>query len=321
MADPLQIRRKVYFFRADAALIDDGSAGRLAAFDAGPVAACLRTMSDNERQLRRTDGRITYCRVYRSDRPQRLMLTSVSESDFPDAFNFSFSTFREFEIAENEGVALTTHFSFFDNNIVGMVAPYRGPGAGRLEEYLEKKVHDEHPNINARVTLTPLTNRDFETRLGTFRSIKALRVRVSNYEVEGRGDSQNSDHQSDDQAVVGILREMRDIGEAGEYEIVWKPRKHSRETIPEQFMGIARRLLGRDDVFHDENDKIVVRGEIEEGRTEEVDLLEGKIFFHTVVMKQSARSRSLAPGPAFAAIQEIYDDNREFLEQAAAFYT
>lgn len=312
----------MFFFRVDAGLEDDGSEGALTRFDARPVALCLRDISDNERQYRRNDGKITFCRVYRSDKPQQLMLTSVSESDFPDAFSRSSSRFRDIEMAEDEGIALTTHFTFFDNNIVGMVAPYRGPGPGRLEEYLEKKVHDEYPRIDAKITLTPLTNRDFENQLRRFRTIKSLYVRVSHYELEGASNSyQDAGEKSDDQAVIGILREMRGIGEAGEYEIGWKPRKHTRDLIPEYFKGIASRLLHRPDVFHDENDKVVVRGESEEGRTEELDLLESKIFFEVRVMKQHERSRTLQPGVAFNAIQETYDGNRDLLEQSSAIYT
>lgn len=316
MADPLTIERKVFFFRVDVGLIDDGSLGKLKAFNAGPIAKFIAAKTASERQLRRTDGKLTFCRVYRSDKPQRLMLTSISESDFPESFKLTDSTFRDIEMAEDEGIALTSHFSFFDKNIVGMVAPYRGPGAGRLEEYLEKKVHEDAPNLKAKVTLTPLTTKDFESKLNKFESIKALYVRVSNYELEGYESSNQ-----EDTSAVGILRDMRGIGQAGEYEIGWKPKKNTRGHIPEQFIDLARRLLRRNDVLKDDSAKLVVKGTVEEGRTEEVNLLDGKVFFEARVMKQSERSRALAPGTAFEAIRQVYEDNREYLEEAAAIYT
>lgn len=318
MADPLEIRRKVFFFRADVGLKEDGSEAKLVEFDIQLVVDAIAAMPANERQYRRSDGRISFCRIYRSDKPQRLMLTSISESDFPESFKITNSTFRDITLAEDEGVALTTHFSFFDKNIVGMVAPYRGPGAGRLEEYLEKKVQKQYPHLNAQVTLTPLITRDFESKLSRFRSFKALYVRVSHYEVEG---SEESNRSSDDEPVIGILREMRHIGEAGEYEIGWKQRPYGRGYIPEEFKSLARNLLRRNDVLRDDNDKLVVRGEVEEGRTEEINILEDKVYFEVKVMKQSERSRTLAPGPAFNAINEVYEENREYLEQAAAVYT
>lgn len=318
MADPLVIERKVFFFRVDVGLHEHESRARLDAFDARPVADCIKAMPAAERQFRRNDGKITFCRIYRSDKPQRLMLTSVSESDFPESFRIPDSTFREIVMAEDEGIALTTHFSFFDHNIVGMLAPYRGPGAGRLEEYLEKKVHEQYPDINAKITLTPLLTRDFESKLQQFRAIRSLYVRVSNYELEGL---ENPNEESDDKSVVRILREMRDIGEAGEYEIGWKPRKSARDNIPRGFLDLARRLIRRNDVLKDDNDKLVIRGELEEGRTEEINILEDKVFFEVTVMKQGERSRTLAPGPAFDAINQVYEGNRDYLEHAAAIYT
>lgn len=316
LADPLEIERKIFFFRADQGLNEVNSEAKLAAFDAGPISRRIIGIPPNERQLRRTDGKITFCRTYRVDKPQRLMLTSISESDFPESFKLTDSTFREIQMADDEGVALTTHFTFFDNNIVGMVAPYRGPGAGRLEDYLRKKVHEDD-ELDAKITLTPLTARDFERRLSKFRTISGLQVRVSHYEVEDL----EANESPDDTPALGILRRMRQVGEAGQYEIGWRPRRGAKDKVAEPVARLARRLLKEEGVLEDKNAKMVVKGETEEGRTEEINILDDKVFFEAKVMKQGERSRTLAPGPAFEAIREVYEENREFIERAAAFYT
>lgn len=319
LANSSEIERKVFFFRADVGQKDTGGAVRLVPFEQGPVIDHLRRLPASERQLRKSNGRISFCRIYRSDSPQRLMLTSIGASDFPDAFKFTNSTFRDIELEDDEGIAHTTHFSFFHNNIVGMVAAVRGPGASLLEEYLRKKVHKDHPHLNANATLTPLVAEDFESRLEQFRWLKVLRIRISHHEVAGPADAEDSD---DDTAVLGILRRMSHIGEAGEYEIGWKPTANARKGhIPPTFIRLARRLIRRNDVLKDDNARLVVEGETEEGRTEEINLLDGKIFFQAKVLKQSEGSRSLAPGPAFAAIQEVYEENREYIESAASIYT
>ncbi len=306
----------MFFFRVDQGLKEVDSTVKLAPFDTEPIAKRIIAIPPNERQLRRTDGKITFCRTYRADKPQRLMLTSISESDFPESFKLTDSTFRDIQMADDEAVALTTHFCFFDKNIAGMVAPYRGPGAGRLEEYLRKKVHIDN-ELDAKITLTPLTAKDFESKLGKFSTITGLQVRVSHYEVEDL----EANESPDDTPALSILRQMKHVGEAGQYEIGWRPKRGAKDKIAEPVARLARRLLKDEGVLQDRNAKMIVKGELEEGRTEEINILDDKVFYEVKIMKQNERSRTLAPGPAFEAIREVYEQNREFIERAAAFYT
>lgn len=305
-----EVRRKINFFRADPSI--DEATGQIKAFEPAPIINRLRSLSEIEKQLERTDGNLTFCRIFDGSRYPRLRLGTVRMAEIPEGFDRRDSSDFTFDMAEEQGISENSHMVFFPNNILGLEYNYRGPGIGRLEEYLRKKA----PISETRVSFNPLLNKDFEEQLERLEDVREVRVRVSNRQVEG-ANSQEINPEEDD--PYKVLENMKDFGEAGEYEIAWKSRSRSRESIDRRFFSVARSYLRRYDT-EDNSAMLVIRGHDEEGHLQRINVLNERIVFEETAFKLRPGDRAVISDSAFQAIERAYRDNREVIERAAALY-
>lgn len=305
-----EVSRRIHFYRVDAGI--DEVTQRINAFESALVIGRIRSLSNTEKQLERLDGNLTFCRIFNGSRYPRLQLSTVRMAEIPEGFDRRDSSSFIFDIAEEQGISENSHMVFFPNNILGLEYNYRGPGTGRLEEYFRKKV----PIREARVTFTPLMDKDFEEKLQQLSDVRELRIRVSHREVAG-ANSQRIDPEEDN--PFEVMESMKNFGEAGEYELAWKSRTRSRENIAKRFFSVARNYLQRYDT-EDKSAMLVLRGHDEEGHMQRINVLNERLMYNETTFKLRATDRSVIPDSAFQAIEKAYKDNRDEIERAAALY-
>jgi hypothetical protein len=305
-----EVRRKIHFYRADPRIVEDTQ--QIAQFDPTPILNHIGSLGEVEKQLERADGDLTFCRIFSGGRYPRLRLSTVRMTEIPAGFDRRDSSDFTIEMAETQGIAEHSHMVFFPDNILGFEYNYRGPGVGRLEEYFEKKA----PIPESAVSFNALIDRDFEEKLQRIEDLRELRIRVSHREVEGAS-AQRIIPDEDD--PFEVLDTMKDFGEAGEYELTWKSRTYSRESISKRFISIARSYLRRYDT-ENESAKLVVRGHDGEGHMQEINVLKGHLMYEETAFKLRPADRGVISDSAFQAIEKAYRDNRDAIERAAALY-
>lgn len=310
MAVGTEVKRRIHFYRADPGIDEDTR--QIKAFEPVPIINHIDSLGAVEKQLQRADGDLTFCRIFNGGRYPRLRLSTVRMAEIPEGFDRRDSSSFTFEIAEEQGIAESSHMAFFPNNILGLEYNYRGPGVGRLEQYLREKA----PTLESAVSFNALMDRDFEEKLQRLSDLRELRIRVSHREVEG-ANSQGMNLEEDD--PFKALESMKDFGEAGEYELTWKSRTHSREKISKRFMSVARSYLRRYDT-EDKSAMLVVRGHDEEGHMQKINVLNERLMYEETTFKLRLADRGVISDSAFQAIEKAHRDNREEIEHAAALY-
>jgi hypothetical protein len=305
-----EVRRKIYFYRIDAGINE--ATQQINAFEPSLVVGRIGSLSDIEKQLERTDGDLTFCRIFNGDRYPRVQLSTVRMAEIPQGFDRRDSSSFIFDIAEEQGISENSHMIFFPNNILGLEYNHRGPGTGRLEEYFRKKVSIPE----SKVSFTPLMDKDFEEKLQQLSDVRELRIRVSHREV-AEANSQRIDPEEDN--PYEVMESMKNFGEAGEYELAWRSRTRSRENIAKRFFAVARNYLQRYDT-EDKGAMLVLRGHDEEGHMQRINVLNERLMYNETTFKLRATDRSVIPDSAFQAIEKAYRDNKNEIERAAALY-
>ena len=233
-------------------------------------------------------------------------------AEIPEGFDRRDSSTFVFDIAETQGISENSHLVFFPGNILGLEYNYRGPGVGRLEEYLRNRAPVHEPPL----TFNMLMDRDFEEKLRRIQHLREVRIRVSNRQVEGL-DSQDIDRDDDD--PYRVLGTIRDFGEAAEYEIAWKSRTGTRRNIARRFLSVAGSYLRRYDT-EDKSAKLFIKGLDEEGHLQEINVLNERIVYEETTFKLRAADRGVLSDSAFQAIERAHKENREAIERAAAIH-
>lgn len=305
-----EVRRKIHFYRIDAGINEVTQ--QINTFESSLVIGRIESLSDTEKQLERTDGDLTFYRIFKGGRYPRVQLSTVRMTEIPEGFDRRDSSSFVFDIAEEQGISENSHMVFFPDNILGLEYNYRGPGTGRLEEYLRKKA----PVSESKVTFTPLMDKDFEEKLQQLSDVRELRMRVSHREVV-EAKSHRIDPEEDD--PYEVMESMKNFGEAGEYELVWKSRTHSRQNIAQRFFAVARNYLQRYDT-EDKSSMLVLRGHDEEGHMQRINVLNERLVYNETTFKLRATDRGVIPDSAFQAIEKAYRDNKDEIEHAAAVY-
>jgi hypothetical protein len=166
------------------------------------------------------------------------------------------------------------------------------------------------------VSFNALIDRDFEEKLQRIEDLRELRIRVSHREVEGAS-AQRINPEEDD--PFEVLETMKNFGEAGEYEITWKSRTRSQQSISKRFISIGKSYLRR---YNTENESamLIVRGHDGEGHMQEINVLKGRLMYEETVFKLRPADRGVISDSAFQAIEKVYRDNKAAIERAAALY-
>jgi hypothetical protein len=304
--------RRIFFYRLDAGLDDDGIPVDV---DLSPVLIGIGRLpfEIGGRYVPGDGDTITSCWVDAMAPRARVRLATIRRSGLPQLEDTG--NLRPLLIGPREGVAEQIHIVLFrevlggvPTTIVGSEFNFYGPRISRFAHYLWRHAAGSLPSL----TFRPLVRRDASEALSRLTDIRLFRLRITRaYLAEVTSES----------ASLGAAFEAAEaIGEADEYEILVRPRPRSRGHIGSAFLSIARRLARRDDIRSGAS-SFEVRGRDEvTGHVEALDLLSDKLIAKRQILREDDSGRALNSAAAFAAIEDAYEDLRNELLTAASAY-
>lgn len=137
MAEEKEVRRKIHFYLAH--MKPDEATNEIKQFNVTSLNNRIHALSDNDKQLERADGNVTFCRIFSGGEYPRLRLSTVRMDVIPEGFDRRDSSSWPFNLEEQQGMIEHSHMVLLPNNIVGVERSQHGPGVGKLEEYLHQK--------------------------------------------------------------------------------------------------------------------------------------------------------------------------------------
>lgn len=111
--------------------------------------ARLASRSESERVMSTRTGEF-HSRIWQKDRMMSLSLWRQND-DTPELVNRQTAEYEDLTLGADQTFSETSHALFFDRNVVGFVRHHYGPFPGRLDQYLEDRLHLDPP-----IALTPL---------------------------------------------------------------------------------------------------------------------------------------------------------------------
>lgn len=304
--------RRIFFYRLDAGLDDDGVPVDL---DLSPVLRRIGTMpftaGAGGRYLSTDPEAVSVCWIDSLEPHPHLRLATVRHSGLPSIEQTG--NLRPLLIGADEGVAEQVHVVMFRERVddiwMTLAASefnFYGPRVSRLANYLR---HFGQGNVPP-ITFRPLLRHDASEALARLQDIRlfSLRVEPSYIDVTRQVD-----------ATLGEALDLaRRVGEAEEYEIVMRPKAHSRHTISDRFLAIARSFVARGDVRLVATSFHVSGRDSTTGRVEQLDLLSDKLIAKAEILRVDEAGRALVSEAAFSAIATAYRDLRDELLIAAS---
>ncbi len=302
--------RRIFFYRLDAGLDDDGVPVEV---DLGPVLARIEGLpfARGGRYVPADGDAVTTCWVDAAGARPRLRIATIRRSGLPQLERTG--NLRPLLVGPDEGVAEQSHVVLFRETVDGVPSTIAGaefnaygPRVSRLAHYLVRQSAGTLPVI----TFRPVVRRDAAAALARLDDIRLFLLRVQPAHLA---------EVSAVSATVGeALRAAAALGVADEYEIVARPRARSRHRIGESFLGLARRLNASEDVRTSASSFQVRGHDRVTGQVESIDLLSDKLIARRPILREDEAGRALNSASAFEAIDEAYDDLRDELLTAAS---
>ena len=151
-------------------------------------------------------------------------------------------------------------FRFFPKNIVGAVFNFYGPRPGRLAKYLRATVPGACP---PETTVDTLVNPDILSRLDQLQDLRLLQLHVRASYMDRLRQAQTT--------LGNALRGTLNVADAESVEIVLRSNPRSG-GLGKELLRFVRKLARRSDLKAGVK-KLKVRGKLESGRIELVDVL------------------------------------------------
>lgn len=304
------VERRVFFYRLDAGLDDDGVPVDV------DLAAVLTRIAGlpfalGGRYLPADGDALTSCWVDAAEPRPRLRLATIRRSGLPQLERTG--SLRPLLVGPDEGVAEQSHVVLFREVVGGVPSVIAGaefnaygPRISRLAGYLVRQSAGSLPPI----TFRALVRRDAAEALGRLTDIRLFRLRISRaYLAEVTDESRD---------LGQAFAAAEAVGEADEYEIVARPRARSRRSIGEAFLALARRLSARDDLRSGVA-AFEVRGRDEvSGHVEAIDLLSDKLIARRQILREDEVGKALNSESAYGEIETAYEDLRAELLTASS---
>ena len=294
--------RRIYFYRMDAGLDDEGRPlpppamdDLLTELDALPHSV------NGGRYLPREDGVLTAW-VDSARSPYKLRFGHSRRSALPQMERDG--RLSPLPIAAHAGLAESVHAIFFPDGIVGSDFNFYGPRLTMFGRYLAAVLPDAE-----RFELHPLMRRDAVQALDALGQATFVQLRVHPHFVETTRQA--------DESIHAALEAQQNLGDPKWVEIAWRRRGRLQDTV-DRLLTSLRRLARRDDL-RDGALKFIVSGvHAETGRIATVDLLRDQLISTKRILRQSERNRALRAESAYMAIDEAHEELRPHLRRASA---
>jgi hypothetical protein len=197
------------------------------------------------------------------------------------------------------------HIRFFPKNIVGAVFNFYGPRPGRLAKYLRATVPGACPPDT---TVDALVHPDILSRLDNLRDLRLLQLHVRASYMDRLRQAQTT--------LGNALRGTLSVADAESVEIVLRSNPRSG-GLGKELLRFVRKLARRSDLKTGVK-KLKVRGKLESGRIELVDVLSDDLLVRRRLPLARDRGRALNDRAAYDAIAAAHQELRQDLQLASA---
>lgn len=303
----LDVKRKVYFYRIDLGLDEDG---RPILFDPKPVLEEIDRLpfdqgGDPSRYMGGADTEdLVCCWVDAAASTGRLRLATSRRSGLPQQEHDG--DLDPLGIPQDSGLAEQIHVRFFPDNVVGSEFNFYGPRISKLRDYIREKVGGGYQAVR----IQPLIRPDVMAQLEQFGDVRLLDLRIKTSFIEAMREA--------DESLAAAFRAAEQVGEPRQVAIQLQPEPYGRHGIGSRVMDIVKRLARHSDV-QSEATRFKVKGHnTETDKVETVDVLKDKLVAEKRMVRQEERTRALAPSSAYAAIEEAYHELEDQIRRAAA---
>ena len=294
--------RTIYFYRINNGLEESGQP---TPFPARAVLDRLQAMPYTARLVNhdRDDGPVMFAWVDPPGANGQMRLAHIRRDNLPQIERAG--KLSNLDIPEDAGLVEVVHIRFFPKNIVGAVFNFFGPRPGRLARYLQATVPEVCPPTT---TLDTLVNPDIVARLDRMQDLRLLQLHVRASYMDRLRQAQTT--------LGNALRGTLNVADAESVEIVLRSSPRSG-GLGKELLRFVRKLAGRRDLKAGVQ-KLKVRGKLDSGRVELVDVLSDDLLVKRRLPLARTRGRALNDQAAYDAIAAAHQELRKEIQLASA---
>lgn len=303
---PKTVSRRVYFFRADAGVDNNG---RPIAFDARGALAALDAVgfSNGDRYWEHEEGAVTCGWVDALEPIPHMRLAVVRRESLPQVENRG--ALSDLEIARSAGLAEQSHIAFFPGNVVGSEFNFYGPRLTRLGPYLEKVIPAEVSDVR----FAPLVRGDAWDEVAQLGEIRLMRMRIR--------PSYASRVREANETLGQAFSAAAAYGSAEDVEITLRAAPYRREShLAARVRETLNRFRKSDGLGGADSPVVLQVGGIDSrtGCMTTIDVLSDKLVSMQQITTLNSRTRVLNSESAYSAIHKAYAVLKNDLDAAAA---
>lgn len=263
-----------------------------------PLVAHVATLSDMDRIVRLDDENSLYAVVDKDRYPMMLQLAVIRFGQLPQRARRG--KFMPLQLAADEGLAEISHIVVFKTGVTVAEFNFRGPRLSRLPFYFQSLI----PNGTPDFAFDPVWRRDQIEKLNRMRLLRSVQLRFPAGLIEQNG-------------LLSQLKNLTQTVGAGTVEVVFKPERHSRDTLSPGARDVAKELFSNK-VFRDSAYNLTVTGyDPAIDSVDVVDLLQGRISERVDVPRLSPTSRAVSSRATYEALTKAYNSREAELVDAA----